>query len=125
MFIHLLEPDVELKGDGFSGAADGRDRVFQMLGRRAGNQLHRVRSGVVSHLQGEAEAGDVPAAPEKTHPAQLAHVSAWFHLTAKSEVKVHSWTGWLYVGSLLTEVRLKVRPGWSTLITMDDNEVAG
>lgn len=32
-------------------------------------------------------------------------------LTAKSEVKVHCWTGWLYVGSLLSEVRLKVRPG--------------
>lgn len=101
-----------MKGDGFSGAADGRDRVFQMLGRRAGNQLHRVRPGVVSHLQGEAEAAEIPAAPETTETwSSLGQTSMWVHLTAKSEVKVHCWTGWLYVGSLLTEVRLKVRPG--------------
>lgn len=86
--------------------------MFQMLGRRAGNQLHRVRSGVVSHLQGEAEAEEIPAAPETTQTwSSLGQISIWVDLTAKSEVKVHCWTGWLYVGSLLTEVRLKVRPG--------------
>lgn len=86
--------------------------MFQMLGRRAWNQLHRVRSGVVSHLQGEAEAEEIPAAPETTLTGSSScQISMWFHLTAKSEVKVHCWTGWLYVGSLLTEVRLKVRPG--------------
>lgn len=99
--------------------------MFQMLGRRAGNQLDRVGSGVVSHLQGEAEAEEIPAAPESTKScSSLSQISTWFELTAKSEVKVHCCTGWLYVGSLLTEVRLKVKPGCSALITTDDNEVA-
>lgn len=31
--------------------------------------------------------------------------------------------GWLYVGSVLTRVRLNVSPGWSALITMDDTLV--
>lgn len=34
-------------------------------------------------------------------------------LTAKSDTKLHCWTGWLQVGSLLMRRREKVRPGWS------------
>lgn len=46
-------------------------------------------------------------------------------LTAKSETNVHCWIGWLYVGIVLTRLRLKVKPGWSGHMTMEESGEAG
>lgn len=49
--------------------------------------------------------------------------SSPYTLTAKSELKVHCWTGWWKVGSLRKRLSVNVRPGWSADITIEDNEV--
>lgn len=49
---HLLEPDVEVKGDGFSGTADGWDRILNILGCCTRDQLYCVRPRIVSDLSG-------------------------------------------------------------------------
>lgn len=90
---YLLESDVQVEGDWSSGTADRWDCVFHNLGSCAGDQLHCVGPWVVSDLYGAKVTNTVSAIYE------VVHLSAdSFHavlLTAKSEVKVHCWTGWL------------------------------
>lgn len=47
----LLEADVHVKGEGLSGVADGGDAELSTGGSAAGDQLHRVCTGIISDLQ--------------------------------------------------------------------------
>ena len=84
---YLLEPDVQVEGDGVSGVADGRDAVLHVLGRAAGDQLHGVGPGVVSHLgggRGGRAGGETPGRAEYRNGPRFnpldAHRSLCFYL---------------------------------------------
>lgn len=49
---HLLEANVQVKGHRLPRVADWGKVVLQVRSSRAGDELHRVRAGVVSHLRG-------------------------------------------------------------------------
>lgn len=117
VLMYLLEANVHVKSERLSRVADGRDAELPIGRSDAGNQLHCVGPRVVPHLQTRRPVN------RWEHSAASPFKGGKKWLTAKSETKLHCCMGWLYVGSVLTKARVKVSPGMSAHITMDDTLV--
>lgn len=90
---YLLETDIQVKCERLSGIADRRDGVLQVWAGCTGDELHCVHTRVVTHLRGGIK---FRRPSEKTlRNYNEVKKTKQCLLTAKSEVNVHCWIGWL------------------------------